>query len=828
MAFYKYFWDLANSTEYTDHTVGAFDNNTESGGGDFKWVLNANNTLVNNIPGIRIKPTSTTNGYWVRVTEGPVSVNWFGPQNTVSAPYTFVQLGVSQNTLNNRYGPGVVNTTDTYDTAAIKAAMNYMSIVDGENCLMFEPKQYWVTQSIQLPADNPSLTSLPTIGGQGKFIIDGNGCTVTTYGPAVPFDVFVRVPANQTVADNTYIKYGFVFKNFGATSWGASYIGSGNSFLYLAASNDVVVDNLNLVNYDIGVRLEYCPNTSVTNVNTSNVSAYSVYIKEGTWLGATLTNACSNNVYVRNLHVKDTNGQTAGLAMAGCNNAVISQFHLDGVGTPSYGIHWDSLDNGQAMTVRILDSYFTNGTSSGAIYIKAQDGGLVNIDGIYNEAVQTVVSTEMYSGTAYVYVSNSAVWPAGSKLSNIGTPEWEFKAVNFGPGITTVADIINPANNLWVTTGGAVIPSSGNVNNMPAGAPPCFCTLQNVIDNDHDLVNGNAKIGTNAGEAMVGAPTNVVAIGTDAAYLNGGNHVYALGNSAAYNNTGDNVVAIGYGSAKDNTGDNCYGLGDDSINDNDGDNVIGIGEHAAYLNTGDYTIAIGQDSANNNTGANTTAIGFEAARDNTGVNIVAIGQQSCHTNTGFGVTAVGHNSGFQNTGNDVAGIGFGAASQNTGSIVTALGSSSAFSNTGQRVVALGSYAAQNNTGDFVVGINEGAASQNTGTHVFAAGYGAALQNIGNNVIGIGFDAANQNTGSNVIALGNNAADGNTAQYVIALGNSAGVGNTVGNTTVIANDYLQSFVNFAAATVVYNPLSVPPGTYLYHDQATNSIGAVRVP
>jgi hypothetical protein len=622
MAFYKYFWDLANSTDYTDHTVGAFDNNTESGGGDFKWVLNANNTLVNNIPGVRIKPTSTTNGYWVRVSEGPVSVSWFGPQNTVSAPYTFVQLGVSQNTLNNRYGAGVVNTTDTYDTAAIKAAMNYMSIVDGENCLMFEPKQYWVTQSIQLPADNPSLTSLPTIGGQGKFIIDGNGCTVTTYGPAVPFDVFVRVPANQTVADSTYIKYGFVFKNFGATSWGASYIGSGNSFLYLAASNDVVVDNLNLVNYDIGVRLEYCPNTSVTNVNTSNVSAYSVYIKEGTWLGATLTNACSNNVYVRNLHVKDTNGQTAGLAMAGCNNAVISQFHLDGVGTPSYGIHWDSLNNGQAVTVRILDSYFTNGTSTAAIYVKAQDGGLVNIDGMYNEAVQTVVSTEMYSGTADVYFSNSAAWPAGSKLSNVGTAKWDFKAVNFGPGITTPADIVDPLNNLWVTAGPPTIPSVNDVINQPAGSSVQL-SLQQVLDYNHDLLNGILFMGTGAGDN------------------NTGTFVIGLSSNAAKDNTGNGVIALGPGAANQNNGLQVIAFGQSSANQNLGNQVISLGLGSAVQNTGNNVIGIGLDASNQNIGNNVTGIGNNAADGNAGNNVIAIGSNACAGNSVLAPNVIG-------------------------------------------------------------------------------------------------------------------------------------------------------------------------------------------
>lgn len=620
MAFYQYFWDLANSTTFADHTVGSFDNNTETGGGDFKWVSNANNTSLPNIPGVRIKPTSSTNGYWIRVTSGPVAVDWFGPQNTTNAPYTFAQLGVSQNTLNNRYGVNFVNIADTYDTAAVKYALYYMGTYAAENSVQFEPKMYWLTQAIDIPKTNTSATGLPGVGGQGKFIIDGNGCTISTYGSNAPFNVFQRIPADQAEA-TTLIEYSVVFKNFSATSWGSSWVNSGYSFLFLGASSNAIIENINLVNYDIGIRLEYCPNATVRNIYTSGVKTRSVYIKSGSWLNATLTNSNSNNAAVYQMQVEDTNSQLAALSFAGVNNAVVSQFWLKGPGVPSYGIWWDSLNNTEAKNLRIMDTYLSVATSVAGIYTKMLADGLAIVDGLYNSAVQTVVSTEMYSGTGDVYFSNSTVWPVGSKMSNVGTVKWDFKAVNFGPGITTPADIVNPLNNLWVTAGPPVIPSVTNIINQPAGSP-AQVSLQQVLDYDHTIASGLIFLGTDAGDNNTGTP-EVIGIGTEAAQNNTGDYVAAVGYIAAKGNTGNTIAALGAGAATLNTGNNVVAL-DNACTANSGDNVIGIGDGCADGNSGNNVIGIGKNAAQGNAFDNVIALGTNAGVNNAIANSVIL------------------------------------------------------------------------------------------------------------------------------------------------------------------------------------------------------------
>jgi hypothetical protein len=615
MAFYNYFWDLANSTTYADHQVGSFDNNTQYGGGNFNWIANVNNTTVSNIPGIRIKPTNTTNGYWLREMDGPIKVSWFGAQNTTIAPVSFATLGVSQMTLNNRYGVGFVSTADNYDTAAVKYAMYYMGTDAVENSLQFEPRKYWLTQSIELPVENTNIVGLPGLGGQGMFIIDGNGCTITTFGSGAPFDVFKRAPATQTDATNIYDKYAFTFKNFNATSAGSSWISSGYSFLFLGASPNSIIDNINLVNYDIGLRLEYCPNTVVSNVYTANVKTRSVYIKTGSWIGAGLTNASSDNCSVSHLHVNDSADQVAGLSIAGSNNCSVNHYYLNGVGNPQFGIWWDSLNNGVALLLTINNTYIAATTTNAGIYVKPSGSGMISINSVYNNQVHTLISAETYSGSPSLYVANIPNWPAGTKFSNTGTSKWDFNSVYLGAGIDTPAEIVDPLNSLWITAGPPAIPSVSDVAVQPIGGQPQV-SLQQVLDYDHDIASGLLFIGTDAGQGNT-ALVDVYALGTDAAKNNVSTKVIAIGNSAGENNAGSFSVFVGNGAGEGNTGQNVHAIGEGSCKNNTGSRVVATGQSTAFANTGDDVIALGELAAFSNTGDDVIALGKSAGVSNT-------------------------------------------------------------------------------------------------------------------------------------------------------------------------------------------------------------------
>jgi hypothetical protein len=65
--------------------------------------------------------------------------------------------------------------------------------------------------------------------------------------------------------------------------------------------------------------------------------------------------------------------------------------------------------------------------------------------------------------------------------------------------------------------------------------------------------------------------------------------------------------------------------------------------------------------------------------------------------------------------------------------------------------------------------------------------------------------------------------------VNAFGNGAGLGNTLNGMTIFSNTSIPTYADFTAASAAITVgLGATAGcTYLYHDQATNSIGAVRL-
>jgi len=156
------------------------------------------------------------------------------------------------------------------------------------------------------------------------------------------------------------------------------------------------------------------------------------------------------------------------------------------------------------------------------------------------------------------------------------------------------------------------------------------------------------------------------------------------------------------------------------------------------------------------------------------------------------------------------------------------GTNAGLGNIGLDVNALGKGAAGDNSGNQVNAIGLGAAYQNSGTNVNAFGQDACLTNTGDTVNAIGPSACGDNKGDYVIGIGRQAANTNFGNNVIALGTQAGLGNTISTAFIISNQELPSYTDFTAASAAIAGTGVPGNTYLYHDQTTNSIGAVRIP
>lgn len=208
--------------------------------------------------------------------------------------------------------------------------------------------------------------------------------------------------------------------------------------------------------------------------------------------------------------------------------------------------------------------------------------------------------------------------------------------------------------------------------------PGTIPTLQQVLDNDHDLLNGNNFQGNQAGDSNTGQ--NVIGFGFQSASTNSGNFVTAIGFGAAQSNSKSFVNAIGQNASIQNSGDNVNAFGSNSGNANSGNYLNAFGQNAGKFNTGAALNAFGTNSGESNEGTYVNAFGGQAAKSNKGTNVVAIGQNAALNNEGSIVYAIGQEAATGNIGNYLNAIGINAAINNSGTNVIAIGESSAQSN----------------------------------------------------------------------------------------------------------------------------------------------------
>jgi len=172
-------------------------------------------------------------------------------------------------------------------------------------------------------------------------------------------------------------------------------------------------------------------------------------------------------------------------------------------------------------------------------------------------------------------------------------------------------------------------------------------TLQQVLDFNHDLVNGVFNAGTDAGDFNTGVNQN--AMGQEAGIFNEGNNQNALGVLAGAGNSADNQNAMGYNAGLNNTALNQNAFGSNAGAEQRGDNQNAMGEGAGYDNAGDNQNAFGNQAGFANQGINQNAMGNNAGSNNTGDNVNAFGEGSCQNNVAVNVNAFGNGAGDNNT-----------------------------------------------------------------------------------------------------------------------------------------------------------------------------------
>ena len=157
-----------------------------------------------------------------------------------------------------------------------------------------------------------------------------------------------------------------------------------------------------------------------------------------------------------------------------------------------------------------------------------------------------------YMGIRFVDISNNA------SLNNITLTGFETDTIN---GSTNIVLNTNGTGGILTLIGDGDWSFQQNSTGGGSGVTP---TLQQVLDFNHDLLNGNNFQGTCAGAGNSG--TNVIAIGNQSANSNSGSYVTASGYQSAQSNSGSYVTASGWQSAFCNTGSRVTASGSQSAN----------------------------------------------------------------------------------------------------------------------------------------------------------------------------------------------------------------------------------------------------------------------
>jgi hypothetical protein len=226
-------------------------------------------------------------------------------------------------------------------------------------------------------------------------------------------------------------------------------------------------------------------------------------------------------------------------------------------------------------------------------------------------------------------------------------------------------------------------------------------TLQQVLDFNHDLVDGIFNAGTGAGNGNTAINQN--AIGPNAGAANTGNYQNAMGESAGQNNIGAHQNVLGQSAGEENQADyqNAFGNFAGSRNEGIHQNAMGLfagrrnvavnqnafGSEAGFDNSGENQNAFGNQAGYQNTGSEQNAFGIRAGQNNTGNNQNALGSRSGLDNSGNELNAMGESAGRLNTGNDVNAFGVAAGFENAFNNVNLFGSNAQATADGQTVLS---------------------------------------------------------------------------------------------------------------------------------------------
>lgn len=472
MAQYNYFWDLASSQAYNTHTIKQIDANTTTGGGTFKWVSVANNTTIDNIPGIRIKPTANTKGYWERVIDGPWLVDWFGCVN-IPSQFTLTGYGLTAGDIAARFNcvtkniDGTAATpsntivgTDTYDTAAMKLAFNLMEL-GYTSAVQFLTKDYYLSNTCNLPLSNGAGTLI------NSFAVIGNNAKIRLHNTLATTVFWDRNIVDSTAATsqiNVNSKFLITDLNFFNDS-----VLSSITFIRAKAIINSKLTNLSFKKGSI--EAYYCLDTEFSNLRFDDATQTAFLMTSGLggWTGGSHANSQSSNCKLDNIKIKTTqNTFTTGISLLATNNIVINNFFIDAINTPLsggiQGIYFDAANQLSSNTFKVTSAVLNVNYAAlpnNAIGIDLKPYGTnVQLDNLSN-AVQCVLvkSDATYGSTNNITIRNINTINPSTIFHNITTNNyWVFENCKIVDPLSNTKWVggVSPVTGAWVANGAVV------------------------------------------------------------------------------------------------------------------------------------------------------------------------------------------------------------------------------------------------------------------------------------------------------------------------------------------------------------------------------------
>lgn len=321
----------------------------------------------------------------------------------VNANQTFLQKGISQDTINAKY-PGIGATVnDNIDWAAWQMAVRQACLIGGG--VKAKGGVYYIgSRSISL---EKYFRGLQLDGNMCKIISNGTSAIITRVTPSSNSD------ANVMVESKVAIKNLFIQGN-------STQIG-----IDIGPTYGAVYENIFCSSLAECIHLRFALRTYVNNCFSTNCNKGWI-ADRGNWSGSSNSNSQSNHTTFSNCRWFG-NGDAAFqiIASSGC---VVRDCIIEGQSC-RVGIEWDGQGSTVVKDATIENCHFECSSGSTEAFIKIRmHSGIVTLNKAYGQYASILVDAGATTGYLTTRISNVPYWvmKAGKAFNNAGNVSWVF------------------------------------------------------------------------------------------------------------------------------------------------------------------------------------------------------------------------------------------------------------------------------------------------------------------------------------------------------------------------------------------------------------------